>query len=342
MGDLRYADAGVDIDAGNRAVALIRRAVTSTHSASVLGDIGSFSGLFAFDSSRFQRPVLASSTDSVGTKVKVAIALGRHRGIGVDLVNHCVNDILCCGAQPLFFLDYFATGKLAPELLAELVAGAADACRAAGCALVGGETAEMPGVYALGDYDIAGFIVGAVERDAVIDGSRVERGDVLIGLASSGLHTNGYSLVRHIVASAELSWSAVLPGTAAPLGDLLLEPHRSYLAAVTELRGRADVRALAHITGGGLIDNVPRVLPEGLGAEIDRAAWSVPPLFTALQDAGGVHPEEMWRTFNMGIGMVSVVPPEDADSVRSLAGVEVHRIGRVVDAPPGTPRVSLR
>src|ERR1700726_4424709 len=223
MGDLRYADAGVDIDEGNRAVSLIRRALATTHTQHVLGGVGGVSGLFSFDSARFHDAVLASSTDSVGTKVKIAIATGRHRGIGVDLVNHCVNDILCCGAEPLFFLDYYATGKLVPEHLAELIEGIAEACRAAGCALVGGETAEMPGVYALGDYDIAGFIVGSVERNAIIDGSNVEAGDVLLALPSSGLHTNGYSLVRHIVAEHELQWSDVLPGTDRPLVDLLLE-----------------------------------------------------------------------------------------------------------------------
>ncbi len=342
MGDLRYADAGVDIDEGNRAVSLIKRTVASTHTSQVLGGIGAFSGLFEFDAESYQRPVLVSSTDSVGTKVKVAIATDRHRGIGADLVNHCVNDILCCGAVPLFFLDYFATGKLSPELLADLVAGMADACRDSGCALVGGETAEMPGVYALGDYDVAGFIVGAVDRDDIIDGKRVQAGDAIVGLPSSGLHTNGYSLVRHIVASAELGWSNVLPGTDAPLVDLLLEPHRNYLAAVKELRGRVDVHALAHITGGGLIDNAPRVLPEGLAAEIDRSAWQVPSLFTALQVVGGVNPEEMWRTFNMGIGMIAIVSAEDAKSLHGLAGLSVATIGRVVASPGGPPRVSLR
>ena len=332
MGDLRYVDAGVDIDEGNRAVSLIRRALATTHTQHVLGGLGGFSGLFAFDSARFHDAVLASSTDSVGTKVKVAIATGRHRNIGVDLVNHCVNDILCCGASPLFFLDYFATGKLVPELLAELVDGMSAACRDAGCALIGGETAEMPGVYALADYDIAGFIVGAVEKAEIIDGTRVSAGDVVLGLPSSGLHTNGYSLVRHIVADRELGWQDTLPGTDAPLADLLLQPHRSYLAAVTELRSKVDVRALAHITGGGLIDNIPRVLPAGLAAQIDRATWTVPPIFLALQQAGGIHPEEMWRTFNMGIGMVVIVPPEDAERVTGAAGLPVHRIGRVVTA----------
>jgi phosphoribosylformylglycinamidine cyclo-ligase len=341
MGDLRYADAGVDIDAGNRAIDLIRRAVTSTHTPSVLGGIGAFSGLFELDLARWRRPVLVSSTDSVGTKVKVAIATNRHRGIGQDLVNHCVNDILCCGAEPLFFLDYYATGKLAPEHLAEVVEGVAQSCRETGTALVGGETAEMPGVYALGDYDIAGFIVGAVERDGIIDGSAVQAGDVLLALPSSGPHTNGYSLLRHIVLERELDWNAPLPGTDAPLADLLLEPHRCYLDAVREIRGRVEVRALAHITGGGLIDNVPRVLPAGLGAVIDRSSWQVPPLFTAIERVGGVMPEEMWRTFNMGVGMVIAVPRGDAGTVTEAAGLPVWRVGEVIESSSGK-RVTLR
>ena len=340
MGDLRYADAGVDIDEGNRAVSLIRRTIASTHTPQVLGGIGAFSGLFALEPGSAQGTVLASSTDSVGTKVKIAIATGRHRGIGLDLVNHCVNDIACCGAEPLFFLDYYATGRLVPEQLAELIDGIAEACRNAGCALIGGETAEMPGVYALGDYDIAGFIVGSVQAGAIIDGSRVSAGDTLLALPSSGLHTNGYSLVRHIAAEHELQWSDVLPGTDRPLVDLLLEPHRSYLAAIRELRTRTDVRALAHITGGGLIDNVPRVLPEGLAANIDRSTWTVPPIFDALQRVGGVHLEEMWRTFNMGVGMVVVVPA-GAPPIDSAAGIPVWRIGEVA-AQSGTQRVVLR
>ena len=340
MGDLRYADAGVDIDEGNRAVSLIRRTIASTHTAQVLGGIGAFSGLFALEPGSPNGRVLASSTDSVGTKVKVAIATNRHRGTGIDLVNHCVNDILCCGAEPLFFLDYYATGKLVPEQLAELIEGIAEACRASGCALIGGETAEMPGVYALGDYDIAGFIVGSVDASAIIDGSRVQAGDVILALPSSGLHTNGYSLVRHIVSEHELQWSDVLPGTDRPLVDLLLEPHRCYLHAIRELRTLTDVRAMAHITGGGVIDNVPRVLAEGLAATIERSTWSIPPVFTAIQHAGGVHLEEMWRTFNMGIGMVVIVPP-DVPEIAAAAGIPVWRIGEVVPQP-GTRRVILR
>jgi phosphoribosylformylglycinamidine cyclo-ligase len=336
MGDLRYADAGVDIDAGDRAVTLIKRTVGTTHGPEVLGGIGAFSGLFAFDPSRWREPVLASSTDSVGTKVKVAIATGRHRGIGMDLVNHCVNDILCCGADPLFFLDYYATGKLSPEHLAEVVDGVAAACRDAGCALIGGETAEMPGLYALGDYDIAGFILGCVDRGEIIDGSRIQLGDALLALPSSGLHTNGYSLVRHILTEREIGWDAVLPGTGAPIADLLLEPHRCYLAAVRELRGAVDIRGLAHITGGGLLGNIPRILPAGMAARIDRQSWEVPALFRALEATGGVRSDEMWRTFNMGIGMVVVVPAADAGRVAtSAAGLPLLRIGEVVDAAAG-------
>jgi phosphoribosylformylglycinamidine cyclo-ligase len=340
MGDLRYADAGVDIDEGNRAVSLIRRTIASTHTPHVLGGIGAFSGLFALEPGSPNGRVLASSTDSVGTKVKIAIATGRHRGIGVDLVNHCVNDILCCGADPLFFLDYYATGKLVPEHLAEIIEGIAEACRAAGCALIGGETAEMPGVYALGDYDIAGFIVGSVAASDIIDGRRVQAGDALLALPSSGLHTNGYSLVRHIVAEHELQWSDVLPGTDRPLVDLLLEPHRCYLQAIRDLRTLTDVRAMAHITGGGVIDNVPRVLPAGLAATIDRSTWDIPPIFTAVQQAGGVHLEEMWRTFNMGVGMVVIVPA-DTPPISAIAGIPVWRIGEVVPQS-GTRRVILR
>ncbi|MGA7989276.1 MAG: phosphoribosylformylglycinamidine cyclo-ligase [Candidatus Dormiibacterota bacterium] len=332
---MRYADAGVDISRAEQAKERIRRMASRTFTRGVVGGIGAFGGLFALDVKRWREPVLVSSTDGVGTKLKIAAAMGIHSTVGGDLVNHCVNDILCCGAEPLFFLDYYATGKLVPEHLAELIEGIAEACRAAGCALIGGETAEMPGVYALGDYDIAGFIVGSVERDKIIDGSRVQAGDQLYALPSSGLHTNGYSLVRHIVAEHELQWSDVLPGTEQPLVDLLLEPHRAYLHAIREMRTRTDIHAMAHITGGGVIDNVPRVLPEGLAATIDRSTWNIPALFTAIQEAGAVHLEEMWRTFNMGVGMVVIVPA-GAPPIDAAAGIPVWRIGEVV--PQTGPR----
>lgn len=327
MGDLRYIDAGVDIDAGNRAVQMIKRAVSSTQTAPAIGDLGRFAGVFAMPHG-FKEPILVASTDSVGTKVKVAIATGRHRGIGIDLVNHCVNDIATSGADPLFFLDYFATGKLKPELLAEIVEGVAEACRAAGAALIGGETAEMPGVYALGDYDIAGFIVGVVEKENLIEESRVSAGDVLVGLPSSGLHTNGFSLVRYIFKEDKLNEPQ--PGLDRALADELLEPHRSYLAELRLARATVELLGVAHITGGGLLENVPRCLPEGLGAEIEASAWTLPKIFQLIASKG-VREEEMWRTFNMGIGMVLVVrAPDSGELLRALDGSGATVIGRVV------------
>lgn len=337
MGDLRYIDAGVDIDAGNRAVKLIKQAVTSTHTAGVLEGLGRFAGAFELPGG-YQKPVLISSTDSVGTKVKVAIAVNRHRGIGIDLVNHCVNDIATAGAEPLFFLDYFATGKLQPELLAEVMEGAAEACREAGCALIGGETAEMPGVYALGDYDIAGFIVGVVEKAKLVEPSHISAGDTLVGLPSSGLHTNGFSLVRYLF--REKSFQNQVPELGRSLAEELLEPHRSYLAPLRLARGAVDVLGAAHITGGGLVENVPRCLPDELGAEIDRSAWELPAIFKLIESRG-VKPDEMWSTFNMGIGMVMVARQADtAELVRALDGTGAAVIGTVV-ANPGAERVRL-
>jgi phosphoribosylformylglycinamidine cyclo-ligase len=327
MGDLRYIDAGVDIDAGNRAVNLIKEAVSSTYTSSVVSGIGQFAGGFTLPSG-YREPVLVSSTDSVGTKVKVAIAVNRHRGIGIDLVNHCINDIATSGAEPLFFLDYFATGKLRPDVLSEIVDGVAEACRAAGCALIGGETAEMPGVYALGDYDIAGFVVGIVEKDQLINGSKIEEGNVLVGLRSSGLHTNGFSLVRYLF--KEENFQDHVDPVGRSLADELLEPHRSYLSELRLARRAAELLGIAHITGGGLKENVPRCLPEGLAGEVRRASWTVPPIF-ALIESRGVMTDEMWRTFNMGIGMVLVVrEPELAGLMRALDGSGAVAIGRVV------------
>jgi phosphoribosylformylglycinamidine cyclo-ligase len=311
-----YKASGVDIDAGNEAVRRIRSLARGTFTPGVLSDIGSFGGLFRLDRDRYQEPVLVSSADGVGTKLKVAFMTGRHGTVGADLVNHCVNDILVQGAEPLFFLDYLATGRLDPAVAAEVVGGIAGACRENGCALLGGETAEMPGFYADGDYDIAGFIVGIVERSRVIDGRSIVPGDVLIGLPSAGLHTNGYSLARRVLFEST-GWTAdtVVPELGATVGDALLAPHRSYLPVVRPLLPRQTLKGLAHITGGGITENLPRVLPEGCSAEIDLRAWSVPALFQLLQERGLIPRDEMFRAFNMGIGLVLVCAPGETERV---------------------------
>jgi len=312
MGDLRYIDAGVDIDAGNRAVRLIKQAVSSTHTDGVLAGLGRFSGAFALPAG-YKEPVLLSSTDSVGTKVKVAIAVNRHHGIGVDLVNHCVNDIITSGAEPLFFLDYFATGKLDPAVFAQLIEGMAQACRDAGCALLGGETAEMPGVYALGDYDLAGFIVGMVEERHHTNDA-VRAGDVLVALRSSGLHTNGYSLARKVFEGVPLTDD---------IAAALMAPHLSYL---DDMR-RLPWKAAAHITGGGILGNLPRALPEGLAATIDKAAWKPNPIFGEIRRRGRVSDDEMWGTFNMGLGMILVTGPKDVPKDALVVGEVVQQSG---------------
>ncbi|HXI29902.1 MAG TPA: phosphoribosylformylglycinamidine cyclo-ligase, partial [Vicinamibacterales bacterium] len=294
-----YRQAGVDIDAGNETVRRIRSLARSTFTPAVLSDIGSFGGLFALDRDRFREPVLVSSADGVGTKLKVAFMTGRHDTVGADLVNHCVNDILVQGAEPLFFLDYLATGRLAPAVAEQVVAGVARGCRENGCALLGGETAEMPGFYADGEYDIAGFIVGIVDKARVIDGRTIAPGDVLIGFPSAGLHTNGYSLARRVLFDVT-GWTpdTFVPDLGTTVGDALLAPHRSYLSSVRPLIERDLVKGLAHITGGGITENLPRVLPEGCAAEIDLRSWQVPPLFNVLQVRGGISTDEMFRAFN--------------------------------------------
>jgi phosphoribosylformylglycinamidine cyclo-ligase len=330
-----YKASGVDIDAGNEAVRRIRSLARGTFTPGVLSDIGSFGGLFRLDRDRYQEPVLVSSADGVGTKLKVAFMTGRHGTVGADLVNHCVNDILVQGAEPLFFLDYLATGRLDPAVAAEVVGGIALACRENGCALLGGETAEMPGFYADGEYDIAGFIVGIVERFRVIDGRSIVPGDVLIGLPSAGLHTNGYSLARRVLFETT-GWTAdtVVPELGVTVGDALLAPHRSYLPVVRPLLPRQTLKGLAHITGGGITENLPRVLPEGCSAEIDLRAWSVPALFQLLQERGQIPRDEMFRAFNMGIGLVLVCAPGETERIiNALArNGEPHavRIGFVV------------
>jgi phosphoribosylformylglycinamidine cyclo-ligase len=317
-----YKSSGVDIDAGNEVVSRIKGLARGTFTPGVLSEIGSFGGLFSLDPGRPDATVLVASADGVGTKLKVAFLAGRHDTIGEDLVNHCVNDILVQGARPLFFLDYFATGRLSPDVAVAVVGGLARACRDNGCALLGGETAEMPGFYADGEYDLAGFIVGQVPRAHLIDGCGIAPGDRLVGLPSSGLHTNGYSLARRIVFDAmKLRIDALLPGLGVTVADALLAPHRSYLRAIAPLLDAGLIKGMAHVTGGGITDNLPRVLPEGTGACVDRAAWEVPPLFRLLGEAGRVPEADMLRTFNMGVGLIAVVGAADAPRVLdTLAG----------------------
>jgi phosphoribosylformylglycinamidine cyclo-ligase len=338
-----YRDAGVDLEEARRAVELIGRAAASTTTPAVLGGVGGFGSLFRLDPAPYPDPVLVASTDGVGTKLKVAIALGRHDTIGVDLVHHCINDIAVQGADPLFFMDYLATARLRAEVAEEIVTGIASACAAAGIALVGGETAELPDIYQGDDYDLAGFIVGVVARRDLIDGRAVRAGDALIGLPASGLHTNGYSLVRRVL--PERDWLQSASGIERTLGEELLEPHRSYLDEIRILRralrgGGGDLLALAHLTGGGWIDNIPRTLPAGLGAEIETGSWHVPRIFSLIQERGDIADEEMVRTFNLGIGMTAAVRPELA-TVALAAVPEAVRVGTVVPVESGRPRVSF-
>jgi phosphoribosylformylglycinamidine cyclo-ligase len=330
-----YKAAGVDIDAGNEAVRRIRGLAKSTFTPGVLSEIGSFGGLFRLDRERFEEPVLVSSADGVGTKLKVAFMTGRHDTVGGDLVNHCVNDILVQGAEPLFFLDYLATGRLEPNIAEQVIGGIARACRENSCALIGGETAEMPGFYAQGEYDIAGFIVGVVDRSRIIDGHGIVPGDVLIGLPSAGLHTNGYSLARRVffeIAGWKVNTYVGELGKSA--GDALLAPHRSYLNLLKPVIERRWAKGLAHITGGGITENLPRILPEGCGAEIDTRAWQVPAIFRVLQQRGNIAGDEMFRTFNMGIGLVVACARSDADrvlnTIRTAGENGAGRIGFVV------------
>lgn len=337
-GSSAYAAAGVDIEAGERAVELMKSAVRSTHGPKVLGRLGAFSGLFSLGD-EYRDPVLVSSTDGVGTKLKVAIAMDRHDTIGRDLVAHCVDDILTSGATPIFFLDYVAMGKLVPERVASIVNGMAEECRANECALIGGETAEMPDVYQADDYDIAGFIVGVVERDSIVDGSTIRPGDQVWGLESSGLHTNGYSLARK--ALAHLPFDQSDPSLTRSIGEELLEPHRSYLGTMRPLLDARIVRGMAHITGGGITGNIPRSLPDGLGVELEWGSWPVLPIFELIQEHGAVPFDEMIRVFNMGLGWVFVARDEDRHRVRELVP-DARLIGRVVESDGATsPRVTL-
>ena len=326
---LSYRDAGVDIDAGDALVENIKPYARRTMRPEVLGGLGGFGALFEL-SKKFKNPVLVSGTDGVGTKLKLAFMLGKHDTVGIDLVAMSVNDILVQGAEPLFFLDYFACGKLDVATASDVIKGIAAGCEQAGCALIGGETAEMPGMYPDGEYDLAGFAVGAVEKSAIIDGSRIAEGDVVLGLASSGAHSNGYSLIRKILERGEVDLSAPLPGDGRPIADAIMAPTRIYVKPMLSLFAARPPKGLAHITGGGLVENIPRILPDHLTAELDATSWDLPPLFSWLQKTGNVADSEMHRVFNCGIGMAVVTAPEDAAeaiALLSAAGEDVRRIG---------------
>jgi phosphoribosylformylglycinamidine cyclo-ligase len=326
---LTYRDAGVDIDAGDELVERIKPIVRRTQRPEVLAGVGGFGALVGLPQ-KYREPVLVSGTDGVGTKLRLAIDTGRHDRIGIDLVAMCVNDVAVQGAEPLFFLDYYATGKLSVDVAETVITGIAEGCRQAGCALVGGETAEMPGMYHGGDYDLAGFCVGVVERSGIIDGTQVKAGDAIIGMASSGVHSNGYSLVRKLIQVAGADEHTQLAGRT--LFDRLLEPTRIYVKNMLQLAASVPVHAFAHITGGGLTDNIPRVLPDGMEARLERRAWHRDPLFDWLASTGNIAPSEMHRTFNCGIGMIAVVAPENADQALRLltgAGERATLIGHI-------------
>ena len=331
---LTYKDAGVIIDAGNYSVKLIKDSVRATYRPEVLGDLGGFGGLFALQAGKYKEPVLVSGTDGVGTKLKIAFLLGKHDTVGQDAVAMCVNDILVQGAEPLFFLDYLAVGKLDPEQVASVVKGVANACKESGCALIGGETAEMAGFYPDGEYDIAGFSVGVVEKSKVITRARVQEGDVLLGLPSTGVHSNGFSLVRKIVFERQgMKGDEYIEELGKTIGEELLTPTRLYPKVCLPLIEKFDLHGMVHVTGGGFFDNIPRALPDDLAVEINDDAWEMPVIFQLLQKWGNVDWKEMYRTFNMGIGMILIVSPEEAEKVKAHlagAGEKVYTIGRVV------------
>jgi phosphoribosylformylglycinamidine cyclo-ligase len=336
---LTYAEAGVSIEAGNALVKTIGPLARSTARTGADAELGGFGGFFDLKAAGYSDPLLVAANDGVGTKLKLAIETGRHDGVGIDLVAMCANDLVVQGAEPLFFLDYYATGKLDNDVAAAVVASIAEGCRQAGCALIGGETAEMPGMYTGGDYDLAGFCVGAVARDKVLTGAGISPGDVILGLASSGVHSNGFSLVRRII--ADLGWNVreTLPGEGgASLSEVLLRPTRIYVRSLLPLVQAVRIRGLAHITGGGLLENIPRVLPNGCHAVVDASRWPLPPIFWMLQNGGRIAPQEMARTFNCGIGMAVIVSPEEANAVAAAlegAGESVLEIGRIEEGPRG-------
>ncbi|MEX0307726.1 MAG: phosphoribosylformylglycinamidine cyclo-ligase [Ruegeria sp.] len=332
---ITYADAGVDIDAGNALVDRIKPAAKRTNRSGVMSGLGGFGALFDLKAAGYEDPILVGATDGVGTKLRIAIDTGVVDGVGIDLVAMCVNDLICQGAEPLFFLDYFATGKLDTETAARIIEGIAEGCVQSGCALIGGETAEMPGMYPDGDFDLAGFSVGAMERGSAMP-EGVQQGDVLLGLASNGVHSNGYSLVRKLVEMSGLGWDAVSPFGGGTLGEALLTPTRLYVKPALQAIRAGGVHALAHITGGGLTENLPRVLPERMGAEIDLNTWDLPPVFNWMAETGGIAEAEMLKTFNCGIGMIVVCAAEQVDDLTTLlaeAGESVTRIGSVTAAP---------
>ena len=339
----RYRAAGVDVEAGYRAVELMREHIAATHTPGVLSDIGGFGGLFRPELGGMAEPILVSGTDGVGTKLRIAQQLGRHDTIGIDCVAMCVNDIVCSGASPLFFLDYLAVGRNQPERVAEIVSGVAAGCVQSGCALIGGETAEMPGFYAVDEYDIAGFAVGLVDRSRIIDGTRVEAGDAVIGLASSGVHSNGFSLVRQVIADAGVSLDEEVEALGTTVGLALLEPTRIYVRAILALREAVELRAVAHITGGGWHENMPRCLPREreLGMRLEREALPVPPIFDYLARLGAIPEEEMYRTFNMGVGMIAVVPA--AAAAQALASLEAsgEKAAILGEVTTGGPALTL-
>lgn len=342
---ITYKDSGVDVERGYEAVRLMKEHVKRTFNDNVIGDLGSFGGFYSIENSGMSKPVLVAGTDGVGTKLKLAFLTGRHDTVGIDCVAMCVNDVVCQGAMPMFFLDYLATGSLKPDMAATIVRGVAEGCLQAGCALIGGETAEMPGFYPEGEYDLAGFCVGMVDRAQVINGSNIRKGDTLIGLASTGVHSNGFSLVRRLLINDKTDLSAPVEELGGcSLADELLRPTRIYVRTVKELISRFTIKGIAHITGGGFIENIPRILPDGLTARIDRGSWPVQPIFKMMQRISGMKDEQIYNTFNMGIGMVMAVDSEEADAVVCAAnslGENAFVIGEVIESENGGKGVKL-
>lgn len=345
---IEYKSAGVDVEAGYKAVALMKQHVQTTFNSNVITDLGGFGGLFSIADQKMEEPILVSGTDGVGTKLKVAFLMDRHDTVGIDAVAMCVNDVVCCGATPLFFLDYIACGKNVPEKIAEIVKGVSDGCRQSHSALIGGETAEMPGFYPIDEYDIAGFSVGIVDRKDVIDGSKVKEGDVIIGIASSGVHSNGFSLVRKIFDLDTERAKEILADDFGmldkPLGEVLLAPTKIYVNAIEALKKKVEIKAISHITGGGFYENIPRMLPHYTNAQIEKGSWEIPPIFALMQERGGVGEQGMFNTFNMGIGMMLAIDPAEADlALQTLreSGEKAYQIGRIVKSEEETPSVIL-